>query len=160
MPVPYSQNNLKGRFQTGDTPTQQDFADLIDTLFYLNQVALDTSAAAVASAAAALADSGRMMWSTQVSPGIVFTNDIEINIASIVHTGTAPNGVTGLYRVTFTTPFTNAFYVASLTSPITAGGANSTLLYIVAQNAAYIDVGVYNDSIPYRFALVLTGQLT
>ncbi len=48
MPVPYTAAELKARFETGDTPTQQDFADLIDTVFHMAQQAQDQADAAVA----------------------------------------------------------------------------------------------------------------
>lgn len=55
MPVPYTATQLKARFETGDVPTQQDFADLIDTVFHMSQQALDQADAAVALAEKAAA---------------------------------------------------------------------------------------------------------
>ncbi|NJM13078.1 MAG: hypothetical protein HC889_15525 [Synechococcaceae cyanobacterium SM1_2_3] len=55
MPVPFTATQIKAWFETADLPTQQQFADLVDTMFYMIQQANDTAAAAVATADAAAA---------------------------------------------------------------------------------------------------------
>lgn len=55
MPIPFTASQIKAWLETGDHPTQQQFADWVDTLFYMNQQALDLATAADAAAAAAVA---------------------------------------------------------------------------------------------------------
>lgn len=54
MPIP-TRAELKAYFETGDHPTQAQFAALIDAMFDLFQEAIDQADAAVADAAAAVA---------------------------------------------------------------------------------------------------------
>ncbi len=47
MPVPFTAAQMKAWLETGDFPTQQQFADIIDTMMHLNQQALDLAQDAV-----------------------------------------------------------------------------------------------------------------
>ena len=51
--VPQTQSNLLSYFQTGDTPTQDQFEELIRTMFHMYQQAVTAAEEAAASAAAA-----------------------------------------------------------------------------------------------------------
>jgi hypothetical protein len=53
--VPQTEANLLSYFQTGDKPTQDQFEELIRTMFYLYNVVVTSAAAAEVSAAAAQA---------------------------------------------------------------------------------------------------------
>lgn len=48
MPVPFTATQIKAWFETGDVPTQQQFADFVDTIFHMVQQAQDQADAAVA----------------------------------------------------------------------------------------------------------------
>jgi hypothetical protein len=128
MPIPETQTNLKSFFETGDLPTQAQFAELIDTMFYLYNDAKDSADAATAVAAAAVASAEAVS-----APVIVqFTNDEFTNAIVGLATGVASVVNIGAYnfRVTFTTPFLNTLYKVMVAQGMT----------ILALNTNYIDV--------------------
>lgn len=43
MPVPFTATQIKGWLETADQPTQQQFADWVDTMFHQDQQAFDTA---------------------------------------------------------------------------------------------------------------------
>lgn len=126
MPIPESQATLKSFFETGDKPTQAQFAELIDTMFYLYQAAQTAANAAVVTANAAMAATGLAMFSAPAVGGLgaAVVPDQQQNISSITYIGAQ------VYRVTFVTPFINLRYLVAMT----------TNLVVSAKNAGYIDV--------------------
>lgn len=134
MPIPQTQVNLRSYFETGDVPTQAQFAEFIDTMFYLYQQSQNTANAAVAAAAAATSATGRVLakWTNAAVPVTVMSS----NTQSIVRTATAGGFYT--FRVTFLTPFNSVNYLVLPTITTGVGGtANPTIL---TKTTNYIDV--------------------
>lgn len=107
MAIPQSQTTLKSYFETGDVPTQAEFAELIDTMFALYQDAIDSADAAQAAAdaaeAAALAGAAKAIVSATYNAGwTIIGNDLNVDSITIVG---------GSVRVTFTEAFADANYV-------------------------------------------------
>jgi hypothetical protein len=145
MPVPYSQANLKARFETGDIPTQQDYADLIDTFFSLFQTAEDDAAAALVAANAAAA--GLAAWSGSFTTATVtFTETMNRNIASVTPTIVGV-GVAWDLRFNFTVAFANANYLVLVGN---AGQADITASPYAIQDktANYITLRVPGPGVP------------
>lgn len=78
MPIPFTASQIKAWFETADLPTQQQFADFVDTLFFMNQQAEDNATAAVATAnaaAAAMPLFGVVEWGVSIAvPPYIFTD--------------------------------------------------------------------------------------
>lgn len=129
MPIPQDQAVLKSYFNTGDKPTEAQFAELIDTMFALYQDAKDTANGAVALIAAAAARYPRVYgYIKKVPPTLV-------NGYGIATVTTITLGV----RITFTTPFADTNYTILLTEVDGYSGANPSV-YISAKNVAWVDV--------------------
>jgi hypothetical protein len=117
--VPQTQTILESYFQTGDMPTQDQFQEFIDTMFYLyeqmTEAAADAATAAAAAtatanAALALAPAVLLQGTITISGGAVtgFTLVSQLNVAGFAAENSG--GGTGIIDVTFTTPFANADY--------------------------------------------------
>lgn len=68
MPIP-TREELKEYFETGDTPTQAQFAEFIDAVYDLAQQAQDAADAAAAAAAAVAGKTARCFGLVRVSNG-------------------------------------------------------------------------------------------
>lgn len=102
MPIPQSQSILKSYFETGDFPTQAQFAEFIDTMFFLYQDAQANAANALAAANSALAQANKMVPAVFVFIG--------------VPTGTGTGS-----------PITTIYYSANVIVPVTR--INTATLY-------------------------------
>lgn len=135
MAIPQSQATLKSYFETGDMPSQAQFAELIDTMFYLYNEVVASSAAAASDAADALDavnNYGPKVLAKFTSNGATVTLTAgSLNVASV--TKVAGSGVGPFtYRITFTTAFASGAY-----KTLTSGGCSMT-----AQTTTYVDVVV------------------
>jgi hypothetical protein len=144
MPIPETQATLKSFFETGDKPTQAQFAELIDTMFALYQLTQTAANAAVATANLALAAAGVTLVS---APGATTAPvaDQKLNVASITYLG-IPLGFYR-FRITFTTPYVNLRHIPVVLNNLTK---------LTPSNAGYIDVEVQNNG--SRWDLVVFGQ--
>lgn len=131
--IPQTQTILLSYFQTNDVPTEDQFKELIGTMFYLynDMVNRATAAEDTANEALALVES---LCPTAVARGNYAGNAANFNGT---HTGVASIAAidpgSGLViRFTFTTPFANTNYKTVYS------GANSG---IVNRNVAYVDFG-------------------
>jgi len=117
MPVtiPQTQQILESYFQTGSEPTAPQFQELIGTMFYLYQNALNqanqaAAAAAAAQAALALAQPRAYLIAYMISVGqnnmLNFNIVKGVNIASVAN----PNFATNPTTVTFTNPLPDTNY--------------------------------------------------
>jgi hypothetical protein len=152
MPIPYDATNLKSRFQTGDKPTQQDYADLIDTMFhYLSDhgnriVALEGQVAALSN----LTGLAKVFVTVkaQVNPGAAI--DDQYGVDSVQNGGQVganddPDTLRNL-RINFTNPFAdNKYTVVAYAS----GGQVPTVL---TKNASFIDLQM-NETFKLSLAL-------
>lgn len=118
--VPQTLPNLLSYFQTGDTPTQDQFEELIRTMFFLYQETLDAAAAAEASAAAveaAAAQYGPRILLTATIPNTssnVWTNRYSRGVASIAHVSASGVGADAkrVLQVNFSAALSDAYYIA------------------------------------------------
>lgn len=144
MPIPESAATLKSYFQTGDKPTQAQFADFIDTMYALFQEAIDTAEAAEA-AVTALTSSGFLAKAfantTAAAPPVVAES---AGIASI--TSISLGGGQRTIRITFTTAFADTNYTYVVTA-LSAG--TSTAVTQVTKNVAYLEIAVVDASRVY-----------
>lgn len=106
MPVPFTATQIKAWFETADVPTQQQFADFVDTLFHMVQQANDT-----ADAAKALAANTAKCWGllTITYPGPSVAVTVERVEGCTVATSTAfisTAGTSGSYLWTYRTTVT------------------------------------------------------
>ena len=103
MPIPESAAVLKSYFQTGDKPTQAQFADWIDTMFSIVQTATD--AAEAAAAAAAAAQKLRVLLVMTSNASMTIYENIGIDSVTV----TAGVG-TQIFRFNFTNAFPDTKY--------------------------------------------------
>jgi len=145
MPIPQDQTVLKSYFETGDTPTQAQFAELIDTLFSLFQTAQTTAAAAVTTANAA--NTGRAMVRANVSNITTHTINtlMSVNVASISYISTS--GGFANYRMSFTTAYANTNYLVPLLTNVT----------VVTKSTGYLDFRI-GDTSTAVFEILTMGQ--
>lgn len=109
--IPQTQSVLLSYFQTGDEPSQDQFAEFIGTMFYLYQATLNQATAAAASAAAAVAAaqaSGPLAYCRCILNTLQdFTITKNSNIASVAGVNVVGVPIT----FTFTTPLPDTKYV-------------------------------------------------
>jgi hypothetical protein len=103
MTIPQTQAVLLSYFQTGAEPTQDEFAEFIETMFYLYNEAVN--AAAAAQAAQAAAPGPVVILSVTIAGGVATLTGAQTNVASLV-----PSGEN--FALTFTTAFGNTTYKA------------------------------------------------
>ncbi|HWD20520.1 MAG TPA: hypothetical protein VHB20_14705 [Verrucomicrobiae bacterium] len=137
---------LKGYFQTGATPTQDQFGDLIDTIFALFNAA---SAQAQSVTPSALLQAS---WN-----GTVWTINSQINVTSIV--GNPSTGST----IVFATPYGNANYLCvgmfqGLDVPVNATAVrvmslSQTTAHVVATMPAYGNASI-GDAPAMKFSMI------
>ncbi len=160
MPVPYSAVNLKARFETGDIPTQQDFADLIDTMFALFQqfeaIIGDTPTLTYAHVA----------WNTSIlvagvpQEAVIVTG---VNVQSFLfHHSVSPTD--HVYRLTFVRPFqfipylqiTSLWHASSTTEDPVAGHItlNTAEFYLDAMDI-HITSAVANLAVPSQYRVLV-----
>ena len=111
MPVPFEATTIKSWYQTGDQPTQQQFADWIDTMFYQISSMQNTIDELVAATAA---DTRRPIAGGHFIAGNPCTVISLFGVSSIVRvgqTGASPNILQNIH-VNFTVPFADEFYQA------------------------------------------------
>ena len=88
MPVPFTATQIKAWFETADVPTQQQFADLVDTMFHMVQQANDTADAAVALAELASQCFGLVTFTYVTGSVVSYTvNRVEGCSVAVSYTG-------------------------------------------------------------------------
>jgi hypothetical protein len=117
MPVtiPQSEIILRSYFETGDQPTQDQFAELIGTMFYLAAQAAAIASSAGSDAAAALARTPLAVCSAKYpGSGAGYTIEEGNNVSAVAFQNFG-NPTTRHVRFSFTVPIVDADYVVSLT---------------------------------------------
>lgn len=126
--IPQTETILKSYFENGDQPQENEFRELIGTMFYLFTQAIAAADAANANATAALDRAPKAMLKR-----VAGVNYGTLNIDTV----TNPSG--NLRRVTWTTPFLNADYKLSIT-PIEQPASNIGLIVVIAaQTTTYVE---------------------
>jgi hypothetical protein len=144
--VPQTAAGLKAYFQTGLIPTAEQFAEFIDTMYYLYTEIVDAANAAAASAAAAqLAAQDTPIVSCYINwPGGAGTQTLQgvsKNVASIAFSSTI--GAYNSVQINFTNAMANTYYrtmpqrIGTLVGP---GTATSPSFYVVQQTLNYVIV--------------------
>lgn len=146
MPIPQTETILKSYFETGDQPNQAQFAELIGTMFYLFQQAMDAAETAQDDAASALARQPQaLVKATYPGSGSSYTVDAAaINISSIT-VDTSGGSNAPKVRVTWTTPFSDATYRVFV-SPFSAVSPRRNNVEIVAITQAYVELRFTNEN--------------
>lgn len=118
MPIPQSQATLRNFFNTGDMPTEAQFADLIDTMFYYT-VSLQTQIdALVVASQATTPGAANVVVSATAVASPVFTGSRGVASVTSISTGPydQPHAVAAItfrrLRITFTTAYANTLYTA------------------------------------------------
>lgn len=132
--VPQTVANLLNYFRTGNTPTQDQFEELIRTAFNQYQEAIDTATAASDLVNTTLGNYAK----EKVKAMAIFKVNMDLsitvlqtwNVSGVAFSGTATN-----LRVSFTAAFADANYVALVT-----GGGNAALTSVAGRAAGYVDV--------------------
>jgi hypothetical protein len=143
MPIPQDQTVLKSYFETGDTPTQAQFAELIDTMFALVQAAQNTANAAQATANS-LAASGALakVFATVKADGPPVLED-GFGVSSV--TSQALSSGQRTVRINFTTPRADNHYTIAVRAVAGTTGVELDVV-LVARNAAFIDLKVLDGA--------------
>lgn len=131
MPVPFTAAQIKAWFETADVPTQQQFADFVDTMFHMVQQANDTADAAVALAELASQCFGLVTFTYNHSSGS--TLNLTVNrVQDCAFAASAVFSTVGSYRkvaatltITPTANFTDTNYAALLSFEGVAGDNES-----------------------------------
>ncbi len=140
--VPQSQATLKSYFETGDKPSQAQFAEVIDTMFwYINDLNARTAAAEQAAADAARAAATVLLKASFAAGTKTWNISDQVRVASVVVVD--PQAVQLVHRVTFSgNPFANANYKLLLSHnyPEIGSLGGNQYLTILAQNLGSFDV--------------------
>lgn len=141
MLVPQDEVTLLSYFKTADKPTQDQYEELIRTMFYLMQVAIDDAADALA-AANAIAPRTPVAFAMCVHPGgggTTYNIDNSYNVTSVV-TMTGPSRA----RITFTNPLANNDYLVQVT-PFSSS-AHPDQIQLVARTVNNVDIAIYDGA--------------
>lgn len=148
MPIPQDQVTLLSYFETGDKPTQAQYTELIETMFWLYQDAKDKAQQAADDAAEALSHAPQAMVAAHYVSGTSYTIDAQSNIASVTTRRISDSGLDNVgnikLRFAFTTPMADALYVALLT-PL-SGSQNWDRVSLVTKTVDYVELVVGNPS--------------
>lgn len=147
MPVviPQSEVILRSHFETGDKPTQDQFAEFIGTMFYLAQRAQDTADAALAVAALARARAPLVLVSaTYPGSGADYNMDQRLNVDTVQASGSV--GGDRVIRVSFTEALPSTAYVVLVT--LFSSNQNWTQVQIVNKTIDYVEIKVPNPGQP------------
>ena len=144
--VPQTAAGLKAYFQTGETPTADQFSEWIDTMFYYIQGVFDSANAAAASAAAAAASAATNPIAScyiQYNGGAPVLQGVSKNIAS-VQLFVLGGGSAG-YQINFANAMPNTFYKPHLVTTaqaFSAGAAAQSSVWVMQQTLNFIIVAV------------------
>lgn len=136
MPVPFDATTMKSWFETGDKPTQQQFADVIDTFMAKFQEAIDAAEAAEDAVTTFLAAPGaraKAFVNTTVAAPPVVADSYGVSGVTSVGSG----GGTRTVRITFMSAFadTNYTFVANCYDANVLGS-----ITVAAKNVAYLEL--------------------
>jgi len=139
MPIPQDEVTLLSYFETGDKPTQAQYAELIQTMFALVQEAFDEAAAATAVAEAAEERAPKALANaTHPGAGTTYTLTYQHNIANI-QTLAGPKT-----RITFTEALNDTDYVVQIT-PVTST-AHPDQIQILDRQTTHCDIAIYDGA--------------
>lgn len=142
--IPQTETVLKSYFQTGDKPTQEQFEELIGTMFHLFTLAQDAADAAAADAATALARAPLALLKATTNGVSGYTIEPgEVNIASVVASNVGQSSET--VRVTWDTPIDTDDYKV-LISVFSSASPRQNNVTIVAQTTDYVDLRFAEDT--------------
>jgi hypothetical protein len=154
MAIPQTQSNLKSYFNTGDQPTEAQFGELIDTMFYY----LGDLQAQIGTLETSIADQpGLASVFLQTTAVATPVTTGYLGAASVVSTATRTlNDVTPgvgnvtmrTLRITFSTPFATTDYTvlafSNTARPVGSGSpaavAHPLMPSQVGKNVAYVDI--------------------
>ncbi len=138
MPIPQTETILRSYFENGDQPTEEEFWELIGTMFYYDSLALNAAQAAEDAAAEAisLAPVCLLKWTTTGS-----TINAQRNVASVAKIS---SGGFDAWRVTWTNPFADEHYIISITW--TDSTDTIEAVRILSQQATHIDFRFFDGA--------------
>jgi hypothetical protein len=152
--IPQTQTVLQSYFQTGDMPSQDQFDELIGTMFYLFNESVSNAAAAAASAAAAAASAALL----PISASLTLTSGTVVSLAGANGIASAAVAVVSAsYRVTltFTGAFANTNYKVFFRLPVTGIGAAGVTIFSQATGNCVISIPVTGTTLPITFQVAI-----
>lgn len=146
--VPQDLATLLSYFRTADHPTQDQFEELIRTMFFLYQETVDAAAAAQAAAeavVAAAATYGPRVVLTATIPNTssnTWTNRYSVGVASIAHISLTGAGASAqrVLRVTFTDAFGDAYYSAHASGRYDTSTTDTSVEISIEKSAGSLDL--------------------
>lgn len=136
--IPQTETILKSYFETGDKPVQQEFEELIGTMFYYDALALNAADAASDLATEAIALAPVCLLKYTVSGGTI---NAQRNVASVA---LISSGGFDAWRITWTNPFADANYIVQITW--TDATVNTMGMRILSQLTTHIDIRFFNGA--------------
>lgn len=144
--VPQTESTLLSYFQTGDTPTQNQFEELIRTFFHIAQQATDAAEMATAAAATVQPYAARVFGAVRITgygPPLTYTVIHTFGCAISV---TYPAFNSPLLTATFTTAFANANYVVCAHVTDASDAVTKRFYGVITRAAGSLQISVPNDA--------------